>query len=171
MRHFETGSNLTLNLFRLENSFARAYFTSRVSRADSHADALQRFLSLDRADGNAVILEGPEIKEELGQANAGAARILEYESARVLCEVDARTSGYLVLLDSYYPGWRVYVAGREAEILRANYTFRAVRVPEGRHRVEFVYRPTSFHAGLSLTSIALLIGVAAIFWRPVRRSF
>ena len=170
-RDFETGSNLRLNLFRLEDSLPRAYFASRVCRADSQAGALQRFLSLDSTDGKTVILEGPEIEEGVGRADPGAARIVEYESARVVCEVDARTSGYLVLLDSYYPGWRAYLEGKEAEILRANYAFRAVRVPEGKHRVEFVYRPRSFHAGLSLTGFALLIGVVALFWHPRRRSF
>ena len=170
-RDFETGSNLRLNLFRLEDSLPRAYFASRVCRADSHADALRQFVSFERADGNAVILEGPEIEEGVGRPDPGAARIVEYESARVVCEVDARTSGYLVLLDSYYPGWRAYLEGKEAEILRANYAFRAVRVPEGKHRVEFVYRPRSFHAGLSLTGFALLFGVVALFWHPRRRSF
>ena len=75
-----------------------------------------------------------------------------------------------MLLDSYYPGWRAYVDGKQAEILRANYAFRAVRVPAGKHRVEFVYRPRSFYAGLSVTSVALLIGIVALFWEPLRRS-
>ena len=141
-----------------------------MCRADSHADALRQFVSFERADGNAVILEGPEIEDGVRRPDPGAARIVEYESARVVCEVDARTSGYLVLLDSYYPGWRAYLEGKEAEILRANYAFRAVRVPEGKHRVEFVYRPRSFYAGLSVTGVALLIGIAALFWQPLRRT-
>jgi hypothetical protein len=169
VRDFETGSNLRLNLYRLEDSLPRAYFTSGVCRAHSRADALQRFLKLEPADGNAVILEDSTVEERAGAPDLGAARIVEYESTRVSCDVEARTSGYLVLLESYYPGWRAYLDGKEAEILRANYSFRAVKVPEGKHRVEFVYRPRSFYAGLSLTSVALLIGVAALFWQPRRR--
>jgi len=100
----------------------------------------------------------------------GEVRILSYLRHRVQCEVVAETDGYLVLLDSYYPGWRAYVDGKQAEILRANYAFRAVRVPAGKHRVEFVYRPRSFYAGLSVTGVALLIGIAALFWQPLRRN-
>ncbi|PYV38951.1 MAG: hypothetical protein DMG09_10550, partial [Acidobacteria bacterium] len=83
---------------------------------------------------------------------------------RVLCEVDARKPGYLVLLDSYYPGWRAYLDGREAKILQANYAFRAVEVPAGKHTVEFSYRPLSFDAGLALSCMGLLFGIVSIFW-------
>ena len=87
---------------------------------------------------------------------------MEYKAARVVWEVEAKQPGYLVLLDSYYPGWRAYLDGKEVEILRANYAFRAVEVGSGRHRVEFRYRPTSFYTGMAITLISVLVGVATL---------
>ncbi len=89
---------------------------------------------------------------------------MKYGDTRVVCEVEAKQPGYLVLLDSYYPGWRVYRDDKEVEILRANYAFRAVAVESGKHRVEFLYRPRSFYAGLGITSLTMLLGVAVAFW-------
>ena len=57
---------------------------------------------------------------------ARTARILEYQNQRVLCEVESNSPGYLVLLDSYYPGWHAYVDGIEAKILPPINAFRAV---------------------------------------------
>lgn len=71
-------------------------------------------------------------------------------------------AGYLVLLDSFYPGWRAYVDGREVEILQANYAFRAVEVQAGKHEVEFRYRPWTFYFGLVVSCLALILGLVAL---------
>ena len=65
----------------------------------------------------------------------------------------------------YCPGWHAYVDGKEARILAANYAFWAVEVRDGKHRVEFRYRPWSFYAGLSVTCVAIAFGTAVVFRR------
>ncbi len=74
--------------------------------------------------------------------------------------------GYLFLNHQYLPGWRVLVDGREWEIEKADYCFRAVFLEKGEHQVEFRYQPVSFRIGLwfSLASIFtfLLLGLVLI---------
>jgi uncharacterized membrane protein YfhO len=43
------------------------------------------------------------------------------------------------------------VNGEETAVLRANYLFRAVKVPAGESEVEFRYRPASFQAGAAIS--------------------
>jgi uncharacterized membrane protein YfhO len=78
----------------------------------------------------------------------------------VSVDVDARRPGHLVLADTYYPGWKAKVDGREQPIRAANASFRAVRVPAGRHVVEFAYEPLSFRAGAAISALSVL-GIAA----------
>jgi uncharacterized membrane protein YfhO len=139
----------------------------------SPGDALAGLLNPDFQAGNQVILQG-QGESRIGETGAGSARIIDYRNSRVECEVISRTHGYLVLLDSYYHGWVAYVDGKKAEVLRANYAFRAVKVTAGRHRIEFMYRPVSFYVGLALTSVFLLGGLAAVIgkkriWRKDER--
>lgn len=68
--------------------------------------------------------------------------------------------GYLVVADTWYPGWEALVDGEEAPLLRANHTFRAVYLEAGEHVVEMVYRPRSVRAG-GMLSLASLAGLAA----------
>jgi uncharacterized membrane protein YfhO len=75
----------------------------------------------------------------------------EYSPNQVKIEVALDQDGYLVLSDTYYPGWRAYVDGEEKEILRANYAFRAVPLESGRHTVLFKYDPLSFKVGLAIS--------------------
>jgi uncharacterized membrane protein YfhO len=65
-------------------------------------------------------------------------------------------SGYLVLSDTFYPGWRAFVDGRRAEIVPADHAFRAVYVPVGQHVVEFRYQPGSLQFGAILSALAWL---------------
>jgi hypothetical protein len=66
----------------------------------------------------------------------------------------------LVLMDSAYPGWRVYVDNRPGRWEVANYDFRSVWVPKEKHTVSWRYEPATFRVGLyiSLAALALLFG-------------
>jgi hypothetical protein len=97
------------------------------------------------------------------QPTSGTERVAlrEYSSRRVVVEVSAPADGYLVLTDSWYPGWRAVVDGQEAPLLRADLIFRAVYLAAGEHTVEFSYEPESFRvgAGLSAATLALVAAV------------
>ena len=65
-------------------------------------------------------------------------------------------------------GDQAEIDGRQAEIVRMNAFVQGAVVPEGRHRVRFVYRPRSFRVGVAL-SVATLGGLAiALVLRRVR---
>jgi uncharacterized membrane protein YfhO len=104
-----------------------------------------------------VILEEGEAK---GAEGAGEARIVADLQNSLEIAVDSTVPGYLVLADTYYPGWKATVNGEAAPILRANYAFRAVPVPAGAHTVQFTFEPTHWRTGLLISGISLLITVA-----------
>jgi len=72
--------------------------------------------------------------------------------------VRARLSrpGLLVLSENFYPAWKAFVDGKETEIHRANYTFRAVFLNRGDHQVRFVFQSPSYKAAKRVSGISLL---------------
>ena len=66
-----------------------------------------------------------------------SAEIIFYQSNAVEISVNAPADGYLVLTDTFYPGWKATVDGFAAEILPAFGAFRSVRVSKGSHTVRF----------------------------------
>lgn len=95
-------------------------------------------------------------------ADVGRATITSYRDHHVAIETDAPARRLLVLTDVHYPGWHAAIDGESAPILRANFAFRAVPVPAGRHTVTFDYRPSSFRTGLIISGAALLALIGAV---------
>ena len=96
----------------------------------------------------AVILDrGEELITDPGQSRV---EIVSYDAERVQVQAFLDRPGYLVLTDTYYPGWKATVDGVPTPVLRADLYFRAVPLPAGEHEVTFQYRPFSVKLGCSL---------------------
>ncbi len=78
----------------------------------------------------------------------------------VVMRIGTPTKGWLVLADIWYPGWRARIDGEWVKIYKANYAFRALEIPPGRHDVVFVYQPISFYLG----SIISLLTFSSLGW-------
>ncbi len=112
---------------------------------------------------NLIILD-PARAGKLYESDArGQARLVSYQPNSVVLESESNSDAFLYLSDTWYPGWRAYVDGKETRIYRANLAFRAVEVPKGRHTVLFRYVPVSFYAGLFLTCLGILLCIR--LWR------
>lgn len=112
-------------------------------------------------------LNSPE--EKLGEEEVEINQSSYFDN-QILIKTKSFADGFLFLSDNYYPGWKAYIDGRETEIYRANYTFRAVFIPQGEHKIEFLFQPQSFKLGLVISMMTVLILGGLISWMFVQGS-
>lgn len=149
----------------------RAYVAGKVRLARSEEDALREVRQLGPDASTTVVLEAqstpqsPYFEATVGTSNAS---IVGYHADYVEIEATTSMGGYLVLTDTWYPGWQATVDGVPASIERANVLFRSVAIPAGRHHVSFLYRPVSFTIGAIGTLAALGFLFLASVWKPAR---
>ncbi len=86
---------------------------------------------------DAPVIESAEKPPAATPGAATPARIVARSDTEVRLEVEAERAGHLVLLDTFYPGWKAEVDGDEQPIRAADLAFRAVAVAPGRHTVRF----------------------------------
>jgi uncharacterized membrane protein YfhO len=96
-----------------------------------------------------------ELKEHLS-GTKNKVEFISENNNRLRLQVMAPENGLLVLSDTYYPGWKAFVNGKETKIYKADYTFRAIPLNAGTHRVEFVYDPLSFKLGALFTFLGFI---------------
>ena len=159
----------------IENPYAmgNAWFVDElhfVEGADQEIGLLGE-LDLHRqavADGQfASVLDGFAIS---AADSASVIELAEYDSDYIIYNVDAKKDELALFSEVYYPhGWKVTIDGEPVEMLRANYTLRALPVPAGEHVVKFQFDPTSIRVTDTIAYIALAIMVLLAVWGVVSR--
>jgi len=154
----------TIKLYRNHNPLPRAWLVKDFKVMDSRA-VLSRMTGKDFRPGGEVLLEedpkwtNPPFTKGGRGLSGGEAEIISESNNRLTLQVEGAEDSLLVLSDTYYPGWKAFVDGAETKIYRADYTFRAIPLNAGIHRVEFVYDPMSFKLGVGVT----LLGIFGCF--------
>lgn len=87
----------------------------------------------------------------------GAVRLVERRGGTLSLELAAPGPGWLVLADAFEEGWSATLDGRAVPVYPANGAFRAVPVPGGSHRLDFLYEPRGLREGLLLATVSLLV--------------
>jgi uncharacterized membrane protein YfhO len=64
--------------------------------------------------------------------------------------------GYLVQRESWYPGWRARVDGREVPIEQVDLLFRGVRLDPGEHNVDVYFASDTLFRGALFSLLGLL---------------
>ncbi|MCE7066319.1 YfhO family protein [Dyadobacter sp. CY326] len=92
--------------------------------------------------------------------------LISYKPNELVYESNARNEGLAVFSEVYYnvrDEWKVTIDDKPADMLRANYILRALRVPAGKHNIKFSFEPVSVAVGskIDLVSSLLLISLIA----------
>jgi hypothetical protein len=114
-----------------------------------------------RADAHGAALSDATIRD--------AVSVTSYEPEQIVLDVSAGSPGWVVIADTWYPGWQATVDGDPTRVTRANLMLRAVPVEAGRHRVELAYRPRSWLAGTAVSLVSLVALLVAALWAVYNR--
>lgn len=126
-------------IYENTTAYPRAYVVHDYIVADSDQEVIDSILADDTdLRETAILEEKPQDAIEPCKGEDKVA-IVNYSANRIELDVSTDCTGLLFMSDNYYPGWNVYLDGTKSNIYRANYTFRAVVVPEGDHKVIFKY--------------------------------
>ena len=164
----EYDQNDNFRLLLLEGYFPRAYLVPRALAAAGEAEAVAALQKLDLKQ-QVVLITADPLPPDSPDGSFVPAQVKSYEPERVELEVKTEHPGWLVLADTYFPGWEATVNGRPAKIYRANYLARAVRVEAGASRIVFVYRPQSYRWGRAITLATLGLALLWSLRRGIQR--
>ena len=145
-------------VYRVDDA-RRARFVSTARVIEKEEDARAAVLAEDFDPNRVMVLtDAPPSLAEKQEVTAGGTAEVVRETQRDLdVSVSAPAAGFLLLADTWYPGWTATVDGQPATIYRANLSLRGVQVPQGEHVVHFHYEMPGLAEGARVTAIALAL--------------
>ena len=136
-------------IFRNNNAYPRAFLVSNYKVVSNPQKIIDTMFSENFDLRKEIVLEkDPKIKLKKTSGNVD---ILKYSPNEIDIRANSSTDSLLFISDNFYPGWIARVDGKNTQIFRANYTFRAILLPKGEHMVKFIYEPESFRNGIYLS--------------------
>lgn len=161
----------TIKLYRIRDPILRAWLVKDFKMMSPEAMLIRMASKEFHPDQEVLLEEEPRFNpfEKKGKRVEGEIKLIHESNNRIRLLVKASEDAMLVLNDTYFPGWKVYVDGKRRNIFRANYTFRAVALRGGTHQIEFIYEPMSFKLGMGGTILGILGCMAIAFLRRPRR--
>ncbi len=166
-----TGLHLVYNgydarIYANDAVLPRTWLVTRQDVVKNAGQALTRVVApgFDPRRSVLTVQRLPGLAErQTGSTTPGTAHITHYGTEQVSITARARRPAELVLSDTYYPGWKVTVNGRPAQIDPVDYALRGVAVPAGNDRIVFTYDPASFRLGWMISlGAALVVAIALV---------
>ncbi len=145
----------------------RAFFVNNYAVAKP----MDILLHLKKGDFNpkdTLFLE-QSLAQTIAPADSTAkADVTEFKNEYIKINAQASGNNLLFISEIYYkPSWKAFIDGKETPILKANYAFRAIVVPQGNHTVEMRFKSEKFETGktlsLAMNILTILAGGLGIF--------
>ena len=156
------------------DTWPRASLACRATPVKSREEALARPYRKGFDPWREVALEeqGGEGPDDALPATCtkGRARRTSWTAGEERYEVETNASAYLVVRASHARGWRAFVDGVPAPVLRANGKHRAVAVNAGRHEVVLRYEAPGYTVGVAVSLLSLLAACFLVLAGGRRRS-
>lgn len=144
-------------IYENRNFLPRAFITPRYEVVKNKEELFSRLMQPDfNPSRTALLYEEPDIKIS-GDTFTGVAEIISYNANAIKVRANLSKPGLLILSENYHPDWRITVDGKQAKLLQAFHTLRAIALPAGAHEIIFFYKSNYYRLGLILTLLAFCL--------------
>ncbi|MDO9392340.1 MAG: YfhO family protein [bacterium] len=151
-----------VKIYQYQKSLPRAWLAGNYEVIARETEILERIKQSSFDPSRTVILEEQPEGFVSAKQVQGSVTVDEYQPNQIKLSVEALAPAIMVLSENHYPAWQAYLDGQPVKTYRADYTFRAVVVPAGKHKVEFKYQSKPFNTGLAISLISALVVLLGI---------
>lgn len=155
-----------------QSALGNAWFVSNIEKVNSPDEAIGTLGNINPK--SKAVVDVSEFSISQGNFTTGEIRLDSYSPKALIYQSKNSGKGLAIFSEIYYPeGWKAYINGKEAKILRANYVLRALEIPAGENEIKFEFKPAAYTIGnkvmmgCSIIIILLVIGGIAL---QVRKS-
>ncbi len=151
-------------IYQNQQAMGHAYVRTTADFQPTPTAALDRVIELAAKLSDVVVIEAAGQDRVVKEASEPSSvnHDITYQQVKadaIALQVSGDQAGWLVLSQSFYPGWHAYINGEETDIFAANYVLQAIKIPPGSHQITFKYQPFSFTLGWVVSLLSLIFAL------------
>ncbi len=89
-------------------------------------------------------------------------QIAKYTNNKIELAVNTEKPGLLWLSEIWYPAWKAKIDGKATKVFKADFSFRAIEVPSGNHKISMYFDSDAFRFGMIISLSALIVCLSII---------
>jgi uncharacterized membrane protein YfhO len=117
---------------------------------------------------NQAVISNKNVIQKIEDDDLNGRGVLNYQKLsndHIRVMTDTKDDLFLVVLNSFYPGWEAKINSQKVSLYQTDYAFWGVFVPKGISQVDFIYRPKSIIYGLIISVFSLFVFLIIIFFK------
>jgi hypothetical protein len=132
-----------------------------VPRVEAFASADEEMAALSGFDPSILATTTSEFANYAGnEYGSGSIELVSYQPNYLKYEYNADKEGFVVFSEVFYRGnedWASTIDNQAADHIRVNYHLRGMKVPAGKHVIEFRFDPPTYHKAETYSLISSLL--------------
>lgn len=152
---------------RNPGAYGPAWLVNDIQLVESNDEEFQALGEVEDLRNTAIVhREFADAVDGFLPSGEGTIRLTNYTPNDLSYAFNSPSEQLVVFSETWYGpnlGWNAYIDGEPAELIRANYILRALRVPAGEHEIELRFEPKSYAIGATVSavsSVIILLGLA-----------
>ena len=130
-------------IYENKNFLPRIYFPNKIkfTQTESEKDLFNELLSIKNNAREAIIECTNKCEPGFYDPN-DKIDIVVSKNGYYKIKTTSKNQNWLIVSESYYPGWEAKIDNIPTRIHRANFLFGAILLTKGEHIIEYEYNPT-----------------------------
>ena len=130
----------TTKLYKFVGGVPRVYFAEQIITASSKESAIQKLYDPGFISGKTAVVESPIALASAPLVVDETITISAYQGDRMTIETTTKNTRLLVVANMMDSHWKATIDGKRTDIVRVNYLFFGIIVPDGTHTVAVQYK-------------------------------
>ena len=136
------------------NAYGNCWFVKNVKLVKDDVEEIQTIGKTDLKDTAIVQQSFAALAGQPQWDSTATISLTKFDNDTMEYTANCATQQFAVFSEVYYPdGWNAYLDGKKVEYAKADYVLRGLTVPAGKHAIKFVFEPTIYKKGLTISYI------------------
>ncbi len=151
------------SIYKNLNSLPRIFSIKRLEEVKSLQEFRKKLFMLEFNPARTAFVY-PKILSQIGRSRFSSGKIVitRYGTERIAAKTEFQKTGFVILSDQYYPGWKAFIDGKRVSIYRTDGLLQGVMIPPGSHLLVFRYDPLSIKLLFWIAAAVCILCAAGI---------